>query len=121
MHSKSMEKIFSDILQTEGVYGLVLLSGEGTVLFKSFIVGHSPERDRLSWKIVVASLENCDEMNLVYDKGRLYIRNTGNGFLIVSMSWETTISLVKLSCDIVMPEPKKNKRNKGFKRFFGKR
>ncbi|MBW1635318.1 MAG: hypothetical protein JRC87_00375 [Deltaproteobacteria bacterium] len=116
-----MEKKFHDILHTEDVHGLVLLSVEGEVLFKSFKVGHSPERDRLSWKMIIASLTDFDEMNLVYDRGRLYIRNTGNGYLIVSMDIEAKIALVKLSCDIVMPELKKGKRSKGFKRFFGKK
>lgn len=116
-----MKKIFHDILHIEGIHGLALLSREGTLLFKSFEVGCSPERDRLSWKMIISSLGDFDEVNLVYDNGRLYIRRTDNGYLVISMSSEVMISLVKLSCDIVMAELKKGKRNRGLKRFWGKK
>jgi len=115
-----MEKFFHDILHIEGVHGLVLLAKDGTLLYKYFSVGHGPEQDRLSWNMIIASLEGFHEMNLVYGEGRFYIRRTGNGFLLISMSREAPISLVKLNCDIVIPELQKDKRSKGFRRFFGK-
>jgi len=116
-----MEKIFHDILHIEGVHGLTFLAKDGTLLFKYFSVGHSPEQDRLSWEMIVAALDGFHELNLVYERGRFYIRKTGNGFLLISMDSDAPISLVKLNCDIIIPELQKNKRSRGFKRFFGKK
>ncbi len=114
-----MEKIFQDILSMDGVHGLVLLSEEGKVLFESLDdTKFLPEKSRLSWKMIIDSLEEFREMDLVFEKGRFYIRKTESGYLMISMGRNVSIAMVKLNCDIVIPEIKNFKESKGLKRFF---
>jgi hypothetical protein len=115
-----MDKIFEDILNMDGVHGLVLLSEEGKVLFESLDKKRFlPQKSTLSWKMIIDSLDEFNEIDLVYERGRFYIIKTGNGFLLISMSLNVSIAMVKLNCDIVVPELKKAKPgSRGFKRFF---
>ena len=114
-----MEKIFQDILTMDGVHGLVLLSDEGKVLFESldgnrFLL----EKSTLSWQSIIESLEDFREMDLVYEQGRYYMRKIDTGLLMISMGLDVSIAMVKLNCDIVVPELKKLQSGKGLKRFF---
>jgi len=114
-----MEKIFQDILSMKGVHGLVLLSDEGKVMFESLDdTKFLPEKSRLSWKMIIDSLEEFTEMDLIFEGGRFYIRRTDSGYLMISMGREVSIAMVKLNCDIVVPELKNAKSSKGLKRFF---
>ncbi len=114
-----MEKIFQDILSMDGVHGLVLLSGEGKVLFESLDdTKFLPEKSRLSWQMIIDSLEEFREMDLVFEEGRFYIRKTENGYLMISMGRDVSIAMVKLNCDIVVPELKNIKTGSALKRFF---
>lgn len=114
-----MDKVFQDILSMDGVHGVVLLSEEGKVLFESLDKKRFvPEKSTLSWKMIIDSLEAFNEMDLVFEQGRFYMVRTGNGFLLISMSLNVSIAMVKLNCDIVVPELKKMQTGRGFKRFF---
>jgi len=115
-----MEKIFQDIVGMGGVYGLVLLSAEGKVLFESLDDNRfQPEKIALSWKVIIESIVEFKEMDLVYEQGRYYMRKTDSGYILISMSLDTSIAMVKLNCDIVIPELKKHlEQGKGLKRFF---
>jgi hypothetical protein len=113
-----MKNLFHDILDMDGVHGLVLLSEEGSVLFESFESGQfSPQRSKMSLKAILASLGDCREMSLLLEKGRCYLRRTENGFLIVSMEGKASVAMIKLSCDIILPQLKKVKTG-GFRSFF---
>ena len=115
-----MDKLFEDILNMDGVHGLVLMSEEGKVLFESLDKKHfQAQKSTLSWKMILDSLDEVDEVDLVYEKGRVYIVKTGSGFLLISMGLHVSMAMVKLNCDIVIPELRKNKAGKGLKRFFG--
>jgi hypothetical protein len=114
-----MDKIFQDILSMDGVHGLVLLSDEGKVIFESLDdTKFLPEKSRLSWKMIIDSLDEFREMDLVFEEGRFYIRKTDSGYLMISMGRQVSIAMVKLNCDIVVPELKNAKAGKGLKRFF---
>lgn len=103
-----------------GVHGLVLLSPDGKVLFESLDDNRFlPEKSSLSWKMIIDSIEEFREMDLVFEKGRYYMRKTDTGFLLISMSHDVSMAMVKLNCDIVIPEIKKQlEGGKGLKRFF---
>ncbi len=114
-----MEKIFQDLLTMDGIYGLVLLSGEGKILYESLDDNlFHLEKSTLNWKTIFDSLEGFHEMDLVYENGRYYMRKTGDGLLLISMALEVSIAMVKLNCDILIPELKKSDTGKGLKRFF---
>ncbi len=114
-----MEKIFQDILSMDEVHGLILLSEEGKVLFE--LLDDSKflqEKSSMSWKMIIDSLEEFKEMDLVFEEGRFYIRRTDNGYLMISMGRNISIAMVKLNCDIIIPELKNVNTAKGLKRFF---
>jgi len=115
-----MEKIFQDILSMDGVHGLVLLSADGKVMFESLDDNKFlPEKSSLTWKMIIDSLEVFREMDLLFEKGRYYMKKTDSGILLISMSLNVSIAMVKLNCDIVVPELQKNlSKGKGLKRFF---
>lgn len=114
-----MEKLFQDILTMDGVQGLVLLSNDGEIQYESHGQGRfNLDKSTLSWKIIIEKFGQSQEMDLVYDGGRYYMRKTDNGFLLISMRLDVSIAMVKLNCDIVIPELKKAKTSKGLKRFF---
>ena len=96
-----MEKIFQDILNIDDVHGLVLLSDEGKVMFESLDdTKFLPEKSRLNWKMIIDSLEEFREMDLIFEEGRFYIRRTESGYLMISMGRDVSIAMVKLNCDI---------------------
>lgn len=113
-----MKNLFHDILDMDGVHGLVLLSEDGKVLFESFESGQfDSQRSMMSLKAVLEALGEFHEISLVLEKGRCYLRQTGNGYLIISMDGLASAAMIKLSCDIIMPQLKKSKTG-GLRSFF---
>lgn len=105
-----MRDIFKDILSMDGVHGLVLLSSEGRVLFESLDKNRfAPQHSNLSWLMLIESLNDFEEVDMVFEQGRFYIRKIETGFLMISMSEGVSIAMVKLNCDIVLPDLKKSK------------
>ncbi len=114
-----MKDIFQEILSMDGVHGVILLSPEGKVLFESLDKNRfSPHRSNLSWLTIIETLEEFQEVDLIFEQGRFYIRKTGSGYLMISMSDNVSIAMVKLNCDIVLPELSKVKPSKGLRGFF---
>ena len=114
-----MKNLFHDILDMDGVHGLVLLSENGKVLFESLDGDQfSPQRSALSWKEIIDSLGYFHEMDLVFDHGRCYLRQTEGGYLIISMGPMVSVAMIKLSCDIILPQLKKKKAASGLRSFF---
>jgi hypothetical protein len=115
-----MKNLFHDILDMDGVHGLVLLSDNGKILFESLSSDQfSPQRSKLNWKTIIESLGDFREMDLVFDYGRCYLRQTETGYLMISMGPMVPIAMIKLNCDIILPQLKKEKSGgSGFKAFF---
>ena len=114
-----MKDLFHDILDMDGVHGLVLLSETGKILFESLDGNQfSPPRSQLSWKAIIDSLGDFHEMDLVFEQGRCYLRRTETGYLIISMGPIVSVAMIKLSCDIILPQLKKTKTSGGFRSFF---
>ena len=115
-----MDKVFQEILNMDGIHGVVLLSEDGKILFESLDKDYfAPEKSTSSWKMILDSLGDFKELDLVFEYGRFYILKNEMGILIISMSLHVSISMVKLNCDILLPELRKVQSGKGFKRFFG--
>lgn len=113
-----MKNLFHDILNMDGVHGLVLLSENGKILFESLDDGQfSPRHSQSGWKAIIDKLNYFNEMDLVFENGRCYLRRTDNGYLMVSMGPAVSVAMVKLSCDIILPQLKKAKSG-GFRSLF---
>lgn len=113
-----MKNLFHDILEMDGVHGLVLLSETGKILFEALDGGQfSPRHSQTSWKTIIDTLGDFHEMDLVFERGRCYLRRTESGYLIISMGVAVSVSMVKLNCDIILPQLKKAKSG-GLRSFF---
>ena len=114
-----MKELFNDILNIEGVKGLMMLSFGGDVIFTEFPVVHK-DVENSDWRLFIESLAGTRETDLIFEKGRLYIRRTDIGYLVVLMGSFVPIAMMRLQCDILLPSLKPAKPAKGIRRFFKK-
>ena len=115
-----MRELFSDILSIEGVKGLILFSLAGDIIFKQ--LNHTVLEDlkNKNWRLFIESLRGMRETDLIFEKGRLYIRRTDIGYLVVLIGSFVPIAMMRLQCDILLPALKPAKARKGIRRFFKK-
>jgi hypothetical protein len=114
-----MQNIFRDVIKMDGVYGLVFLARDGQVLFES-IDPHwvSLPQGYRDWPQLMTVLQKMREADMVYENGRLYLRATEQGYLLVIMGPVVSIAMVKLNCDIILPQLKSEKPAGKLKGFF---
>jgi len=114
----NMRELFNDILNMEGVKGLMFFSFSGELIFKELNQALPEEPEARDWSLFIQSLVGMRETDLIFEKGRLYIRRTEIGYLVVLMGLFVPIAMMRLNCDIVMPALKPAKAVKGIRRFF---
>ena len=114
-----MKELFSDVLNINGVQGIVLLSSDGKVIFDS-MEGKQLGKNQTfrNWKKLIDVLRNAREADFVFENGRFYLRQTHDGYMLISMQMIASIAMIKLNCDILLPHLKSTKNNKGIKSFF---
>lgn len=116
-----MDNLFNEIIDTYEVNGIVLLSTEGKVLYQSFkkerITG---DYKTFNWIVLADSLGSFKEANLVFEKGRFYIRKIESGYLMVSMNENASMPMIKLNCDTIIPQLSRIKAKKGLLSFFNR-
>ena len=113
-----MRELFEDILNMDGVQGVMLFSFSGDLIFKQFSHGLPAEPENRDWHLFIESLEGMRETDLVFEQGRLYIRKTAIGYLVFLMEPYVPIAMLRLNCDILLPSLQPAKPPKGLKRFF---
>ena len=113
-----MRELFNDILGFEGIKGIVLFSFAGDLIFNKF--KHTAPVKIESWdlSLFIESLAGMRETDLVFEKGRLYIRKTEIGYLVVVMGLLVPIAMIRLQCDILLPSLKPAKTAKVIRRLF---
>jgi hypothetical protein len=106
-----MQNIFKDVIKMDGVYGLVFFARDGRVLFES-IDPHwvSLPQGYRDWPQLLPVLQKMHEADMVYENGRLYLRASEQGYLLVIMGPVVSIAMVKLNCDIILPQLKTGNR-----------
>lgn len=115
-----MEPDFKEILSLNDVQGIIVLSGEGRVLFKQMV---DPAFDRAEieskdWGPFLRALEGIREADFLLDNLRIYVRQSIGGYILVLMGHFAPIAMVRLNCDIVLPALKQVHASKGLGRFF---
>ena len=114
-----METLFKDILAINGVHSIVLLSGEGRIVYDSETGKNKGASQRYTnWRKLLDAVQNAREADFVFESGRIYLRRTTRGYLLVSMHSFASIAMVKLNCDIVLPQLNSPKDSKGLKALF---
>ena len=115
-----MQELFNEILGMEGVKGLMMFSFAGDPIYKKFNQAQPDGIDSRDWSLFIESLSGMRETDLVFEKGRLYIRRTDIGYLVVLMGLFVPIAMMRLQCDILLPSLKPAKAAKGIRRLFKK-
>jgi len=117
-----MEKQFKDLLETEGVLGLTLLSPEGKVLHKAdpsnILLAGSV--DEIALELVHSLTDSTREADMVFSERRVYLRRTPIGSLLIFLTLTAPVAMVRLHCDTLIPTLKSPKPTRGLWRFFGK-
>lgn len=115
-----MRELFKDILNTEGVKGLMLFSFAGDPVYKEFNRAQPEGIESRDWSLFIEALVGMRETDLIFKKGRLYIRRTEIGYLVILMGLFVPIAMMRLQCDILLPSLKPAKAAKGIRRLFKK-
>ena len=113
-----MLELFKDILDIEGVKGVMLFSSKGEILFKRFTSDISQDPEKMNWNRFIELQDGMRETDLIFEKGRLYIRKTDAGYLIIFMSLFVPMAILRLNCDILLPALTPAKSSKRWSRFF---
>jgi hypothetical protein len=116
-----MRALFNEILGTDGVNGVMLFSFKGDLIFKEFRSSVNEEPEGRDWSFFIESLEGMRETDLVFEKGRIYIRTTEIGYIVILMALFVPIAMIRLNCDIILPSLKPSKSGKKFGRLFNKK
>jgi hypothetical protein len=116
-----MIELLRDVLTIEDVRGVMLLSPEGKLVFKQFrhTLTDEPET-RDWWGLFIHSLKGIGEAEFIFDGGRIYLRKTDLGYLLVLMGDSTPFAMLRLNCDIILPKMKQMKPNKGLRSLLRK-
>jgi hypothetical protein len=113
-----MREIFKELLAVDGVRGVLFFTPAGERLFEEFGIGGSEPVAASDWYALVGSLGKAREAELVFERGRAYIRRTSDGVLVVVMGLIAPSAVVRLNCDILLPAIKDQRSTKGIKRLF---
>jgi hypothetical protein len=116
-----MRELFQDILRTDGVSGVMLFSFKGDLIFKEFRSSVNEEPEGRDWSFFIESLEGMRETDLVFEKGRIYIRKTEIGYIVILMALFVPIAMIRLNCDIILPSLQPGKTAKKFGKLFKKK
>jgi hypothetical protein len=117
-----MQQYFNDLLGTDGVLGLMLLSFKGEVLYMadpSQLLQAHPV-DEIAVQLTDALTDTVQEADMVFSNRRVYLRRTPVGPLLIILTLAAPIAMVRLHCDTLIPTLQPPKHGGGFKRFFGK-
>jgi hypothetical protein len=118
-----MQHYFNDLLGTDGVLGLMLLSFKGEMLYKAdpSQVLHMGPVDQIAVELTNSLTDKVQEADMIFSRRRVYFRRTPVGPLLIILTLSAPIAMVRLHCDTLIPTLKAPKRVGGLKRLFGKR
>ena len=117
-----MKELLGQILETEDVHGVMLLSFQGDVIFReeSFsFLGDSEAK--AGWPRFLGTLQGIREADLVFEKIRINIRRTDFGYLVVVMGLFAPAAMVRMSCDMLLPLLRQQRKTTGLRKFFKKK
>ncbi|MEH0023102.1 MAG: hypothetical protein V6Z89_25900 [Desulfobacter sp.] len=111
-----MKKVFDAVIGLDGVSGAMILDEEGRSAYDPLRL-NKMETGR-EWMQLIHSDAFPKELDLVFKKGRLYIRELGALYLLVFMAPDSPVASLKLTCDLFEQEPDKPSPRKRFFNLF---
>jgi hypothetical protein len=116
-----MKELFNDILSMQDVKGVMLLSLEGEIIFEEFVSPPSEEPGTDQWVTIIDSLRGIREADFVFERGRVYVRKSATGYLMVFLGAFAPSAMLRLNCDILLPFLQEANTSKGLGRLFKKK
>jgi hypothetical protein len=113
-----MRNLFIDLLGIDGVKGVMFFALSGQLLFEEFTIRENEPACSGEWYALAVCLGKIRETELVFEKGRLYVRRTAEGVLVVVLGLVAPREMIRLTCDILLAAMRKPKPTRGIKRFF---
>lgn len=110
-----MKNTFKNLWDISDVLGITLLSFEGSAIYHEYrqTAGIDPQLEFFA--SMVSAVGDAAEIDLVYENLRLYVRRAAIGHLIIAIQSEAAIAMVRLNCDVILPELKTKKAATGLK------
>ena len=114
-----MKEFFKDIFDIEDVQGVFFINLDGKIIFNQFLSKPFENLDAVDWLLFIHTINGVQEVELIFENLRCYIRKTATGYIFVVMGEVALVEMVRLNCDILLPafEHQENKP-KGLGRFF---
>lgn len=114
-----MKELFKDIIGMEGVQGVVVLTTEGEIQFHHTTADlKNPEEKE--WGFFVESVKNVKEAEFIFQAVRLYLRRSESHFILVIADLISSMAMLRLNCDILLPSLQERIKTKGIRGFFKK-
>lgn len=107
-----MKAIFKELFDTADVEGVMFVSFEGNVVFREFTAEITEKRVNGLIGPLITTMDKAQEADVVFQKKRLYIRRTDKGFIMVIMGSFAPIAMVRLNCDMLLPQLSQVKKPK---------
>ncbi len=111
-----MKKVFDAVIGLDQVYGALILDEEGQVVYDPLRLNKIETQEE--WQRLIHSDHFPRELDLIFEKGRLYIRKIKSAYLLVFMESDCSVASLKLTCDLFEQESGKKKPRKRFFNFF---
>jgi len=113
-----MRGLFDDLLRIDGVKAVMFFTLSGQPVFEEFTMGRTNAASASDWFALAACLGKAKETELVFEKGRIYVRRSAKGILLVTMGLIAPTGMVRLISDILFSRLKEPNPVRGIKRFF---
>jgi len=115
----SLKEFFDDIMEIEGVEGVIFFSNNGEILHKKFKDHEALDPESKDWwGLFIYTLDGIEEADFVFKRKWLYIRKANKGYLFVLAKRGAPVAMIRLNCDIILPNLKDKDAQKGWGRFF---
>lgn len=115
-----MKELLKDVLEMKGVKGVIIFSDKGDCLIKEMSSDDVKDASDDDLSFILDTVKRYREIELIYEKGRLYARKIEIGILLIIMDIFVQMAMVRLNCDIILPSLQSIKTDKKFRKFFKK-
>jgi hypothetical protein len=113
-----MKELFKDIMNVDGIEGVLLFTSEGKLIYNDVTTKRYTKPKESDWIAFINGLAGIREADLAFESMRMYIRKTDSGFLVILLANSASMAMVRLNCDILLPSLKQDAGGKGIGRFF---
>lgn len=114
-----MQEIFQDIIELDGVEAVLFVDEKGGPVFRWTGPSAPAGLAEASWESLIGAFPKLEEIELLFEKRRAYIVRAEAGFIVVVMGLFTPAAMVRLNCNIALPDVNRTvKKPKGLRRFL---